>query len=70
MNGRFSGLVGLAAILLVVLAVSSAQAEIVVNFNSASGSLLTDGGGNAIGGDRNDSTFNNFGGLVKTTFKF
>ena len=31
---------------------------------------ITDGGGSVVGGDRNDSTFNNFGGLVKTTFKF
>ncbi len=31
---------------------------------------LTDGGGNIVGGDRGDDTFNNFGGLVKTTFKF
>ena len=31
---------------------------------------LTDGRGNVVGGDRNDSTFNNFGGLLKTTFKF
>ena len=31
---------------------------------------LTDGGGNIVGGDRGNDTFNNFGGLVKTTFKF
>ena len=31
---------------------------------------LTDGGGNIVGGDRGKDTFNNFGGLVKTTFKF
>ncbi|QNI77697.1 iron uptake porin [Synechococcus sp. MVIR-18-1] len=31
---------------------------------------LTDGRGTVVGGDRNDSTFSNFGGLVKTTFKF
>ncbi len=31
---------------------------------------LTDGGSAVVGGDRSDSTFNNFGGLVKTTFKF
>ena len=31
---------------------------------------LTDGGGNILGGDRGNDTFNNFGGLVKTTFKF
>ncbi|NKB75369.1 MAG: iron uptake porin [Synechococcus sp. s2_metabat2_7] len=31
---------------------------------------ITDGGGRVVGGDRDDSTFNNFGGLVKTTFKF
>ena len=31
---------------------------------------LTDGGNRAFGGNRGDETFNNFGGLVKTTFKF
>ena len=31
---------------------------------------MTDGGGNIVGGDRGNDTFNNFGGLVKTTFKF
>ncbi|MCP4047532.1 MAG: porin, partial [Gammaproteobacteria bacterium] len=33
---------------------------------------LTNGQGKAFGGNRGDdnSTFNNFGGLVKTTFKF
>ncbi len=31
---------------------------------------LTDGGGNVVGGDRSDVTFNNFGGLLKTTFRF
>ena len=31
---------------------------------------LTDGGNRAFGGNRGDDTFNNFGGLVKTTFKF
>ncbi|EHA61751.1 iron uptake porin [Synechococcus sp. WH 8016] len=31
---------------------------------------LTDGRGNVVGGDRSNDTFNNFGGLLKTTFKF
>ncbi len=31
---------------------------------------LTDGRGAVVGGNRNNSTFNNFGGLLKTTFKF
>ncbi|WP_115070972.1 iron uptake porin, partial [Synechococcus sp. UW179B] len=31
---------------------------------------LTDGGNRAFGGNRGDDTFNNFGGLLKTTFKF
>jgi len=31
---------------------------------------LTDGGNNAFGGNRGNDTFNNFGGLLKTTFKF
>ena len=31
---------------------------------------LTDGGNRAFGGKRGDDSFNNFGGLVKTTFKF
>jgi hypothetical protein len=31
---------------------------------------FTDGGNNAFGGNRGNKTFNNFGGLVKTTFKF
>ena len=31
---------------------------------------LTDGGGVAFGGDRDDDSFSNFGGLVRTTFKF
>jgi hypothetical protein len=31
---------------------------------------LTDGGNSAFGGNRGSDTFNNFGGLVKTTFKF
>ncbi|MFL0742489.1 MAG: carbohydrate porin, partial [Prochlorococcus sp.] len=31
---------------------------------------VTDAGGPAFGGGRSDDTFNNFGGLVKTTFKF
>ena len=31
---------------------------------------LTDGRGAAVGGDRSDKSFNNFGGLLKTTFKF
>jgi hypothetical protein len=31
---------------------------------------LTNGQGNAVGGNRKSATFNNFGGLVKTTFKF
>ena len=31
---------------------------------------LTDGGNRAFGGNRGDDTVNNFGGLLKTTFKF
>ncbi len=31
---------------------------------------ITDGGNNVFGGDRGNDTFNNFGGLLKTTFKF
>ena len=31
---------------------------------------ITDGGNRAFGGNRGEETFNNFGGLVKTTFKF
>ncbi|KZR61486.1 iron uptake porin [Prochlorococcus sp. MIT 1306] len=31
---------------------------------------LTDGGGPVFGGGRSDDTFSNFGGLVRTTFKF
>jgi hypothetical protein len=31
---------------------------------------LTDGGNRAFGGNRGEDSFNNFGGLVKTTFKF
>ncbi len=31
---------------------------------------LTDGGAPAFGGDRDDDSFSNFGGLVRTTFKF
>ena len=31
---------------------------------------LTDGGNRAFGGNRGNDSFNNFGGLVKTTFKF
>jgi hypothetical protein len=31
---------------------------------------LTDGGNRAFGGNRGNETFNNFGGLLKTTFKF
>ncbi|QNJ27379.1 outer membrane porin [Synechococcus sp. SYN20] len=31
---------------------------------------LTDGGNRAFGGNRGNDTFNNFGGLLKTTFKF
>jgi hypothetical protein len=31
---------------------------------------LTNGRGNVVGGDRSDKSFNNFGGLLKTTFKF
>ncbi|CAI8208608.1 MAG: Uncharacterised protein [Prochlorococcus marinus str. MIT 9313] len=30
----------------------------------------TDGGGPVFGGGRSDDTFSNFGGLVRTTFKF
>ncbi len=31
---------------------------------------LTDGRGSDLGGNRNDDTFSNFGGVIKTTFKF
>jgi hypothetical protein len=31
---------------------------------------VTDGRGDVVGGDRSNDTFNNFGGLLKTTFKF
>ena len=31
---------------------------------------LTDGGGSVFGGGRDDDSFSNFGGLVRTTFKF
>ena len=31
---------------------------------------VTDGGNRAFGGNRGNDTFNNFGGLLKTTFKF